>query len=151
MGYSNGGAFSYTLALYTDKFAAVASLSASFFEGRTIPEETNKLSVLQIHGDDDIVVPYEGGQSFNLPIVFESAMNTVTQWANHNGLFNSPLIETPEENMIVYTFSEDNNPYEVKLYCLEGINHNLNVHTFVSSLRCYTDIWEFFEEHPKLN
>ena len=32
MGYSNGGAFSYCLALSTDHFAAIASLSASFFD-----------------------------------------------------------------------------------------------------------------------
>ncbi|NQU84735.1 MAG: hypothetical protein HQ541_03145 [Mariniphaga sp.] len=149
MGYSNGGAFSYTLALQTDKFAAIASLSSSFFEGRTVPSETAKLSVLQIHGEDDIVVPYDGGQNFNLPIVFESAMFTVTQWANHNGLFNNLIIETPEENIIVYSFSVENNPYEVKLYCLEGINHNLSFHPFVSSLRCYVEVWEFFEDHPK--
>ena len=149
MGYSNGGALSYTLALQTDKFAAVASLSASFFEGRTIPPEVPKLSVMQIHGEDDIVVPYEGGLSYNLPITFESVMHTVKAWAIHNDLTGDPAIFYPEENIIKYEFSEQGNPHEVFLYCLEETNHNIGVHPYVSSLRCYEDIWEFFKTHPK--
>jgi polyhydroxybutyrate depolymerase len=149
MGYSNGGAFSYRLARDTDVFAAIASISASHFEGITIPAEASKLSVLQIHGRLDTVVPYEGGKSINLDIIFDSAMNTVTSWAVHNGLSANPVTEYPEQNLTLYKFSSNGNPYEVLLYCLENANHNPTVHPFVGSERCYQEIWEFFQRHPK--
>ena len=150
-GYSNGGAFSYTLALSTDVFAAVASLSASFFVGRTIPDSVHPLSVLHIHGELDQAVPYEGGQSNILPIVFQSAMSTVKQWAVHNGLDDEPEVHVPEDRITVYTFQDDENPHEVRLYCLHETTHDIGTHPFVSSLRCYREIWEFFERHPKVN
>jgi len=108
MGYSNGGAFSYTLALMTDKFAAVSSVSASLFEGKTIDPTVHKLSVFQIHGDLDTVVPYNGGQSSALTISFESALHTVELWAQHNGITGNPEIGKPEEKITSYTFNLNN-------------------------------------------
>lgn len=151
MGYSNGGALSYTLALETDVFAAVASLSASFFQGRTVPEDVPKLSVMQIHGENDIVVPFEGGQSYNLPIIFESVMFTVNSWAEHMGLTDDPQITHPEDNVVKYTFREAEIPHEVILLVLEDTNHDIGQNVYISSLRCYSDIWDFFAAHPKVD
>ena len=132
LGYSNGGAFSYRLALDTDKFAAIASLSASFFEGRIIAPDVRPLSVLQIHGEDDQKVPYHGGQSSALPIIFESAMNTVTMWASHIGLGENPIVNTLEDSLSIYLFTDTGNPDEVKLYCMHGTTHHINTHPFIS-------------------
>ncbi|MFC1725012.1 alpha/beta hydrolase family esterase [candidate division KSB1 bacterium] len=149
MGYSNGGAFSYRLALDSDRFAAIASLSASFFEGRSIAQNVSKTSVIHMHGDLDLVVPYNGGQSINLDIVFQSAMNTVLQWVQHNEISETPVITNPEENLTVYTFREENNPYEVILYCLEETTHHIITHPIISTDRCYDEILEFFMRHSK--
>ncbi len=149
MGYSNGGAFSYTLALETDKFAAIASLSASFFEGRFITQDVSKLSVLQLHGELDTVVPYNGGQSSSLNISFLSAMNTVLNWVDHDELNVVPVINNPEENLMIYTFTGNTNSHEVILYCLEETTHNIGTHPIVTSMRCYEEILEFFNRHSK--
>ncbi|UCH63818.1 MAG: hypothetical protein JSU77_05065 [Fidelibacterota bacterium] len=149
LGYSNGGAFSYRLALDTDVFAAVASLSASFFQGRTVASDVQPLSVLQIHGENDQKVPYHGGQSSALSIVFESAMNTVTQWAVHNGLDAAPIVNTQLDSMTIYTFSANGNPHEVRLYCMHGTTHHIITHPFISTNECYRKIWRFFNAHPK--
>jgi polyhydroxybutyrate depolymerase len=104
MGYSNGGTFSYRLALETDKFAAVASLSASFFEGQTIAPGVPKLSVFQLHGEWDRWVPYNGGRSRYLNASFQSAEDTVAQWAFHNGIGEDLEIYDPEEKVTVYRY-----------------------------------------------
>ncbi len=149
MGYSNGGALSYRLARDTDKFAAISSMSASHFEGLTIPPGASRTSVLHIHGEDDAMVPYNGGQSNSLPIVFESAMTTVTQWAAFNGLSIEPEIDRSEEKIIIYRFESENNPYDVVLYTLEETTHHMITHEFISSERCWEVLLEFFLEHIK--
>lgn len=148
MGYSNGGAFSYTLALNTNTFAAVASISASFREGMTIPPATQKLSIVQVHGELDAKVPYHGGQSSALPISFESAMNTIQQWVRHNEISEVPTIEYPS-NMSVHIFQDIGNPYEVRFYTLLGTTHHIITHEYISSDQCYIDILEFFKRHSK--
>ncbi|MCP4727000.1 MAG: hypothetical protein GY863_18315 [bacterium] len=150
MGYSNGGAISYRLARDTDKFAAISSMAASHFEGCTVPENAFRTSVLHIHGELDAMVPYEGGQSSALDIIFESAMTTVNMWAVHNGLNTEPEIDnTTEHDIIIYKFQDDDNPYDVLLYRLEDTTHHMITHEFISSERCFTVILEFFLDHLK--
>lgn len=148
MGYSNGGAFSYTLALETDRFAAVGSMSASFFEGRIIAPDVEKCSVMHIHGELDAKVPFHGGQSSALTIRFQSAMNTVLQWAVHNGLDPNPSTIT-QDSLITYAFSGLGIPHEVQLIVMKGTTHHIITHPFISTNDCYSVIWEFFNKHPK--
>jgi polyhydroxybutyrate depolymerase len=149
LGYSNGGAFSYTLALTTEAFAAIASLSASLRRGLTIPKSTRPLSVIQIHGELDAAVPFDGGQSSYLPIAFESAEHTVQAWAQHNELNGEPAECHPERNLTLFTFAEEGNPHEVRLYVMHETTHDIGTHPFVSTLRCYREIWDFFKAHPR--
>ena len=149
MGYSNGGAFSYTLALRTDKFASIVSISASLFEGLTIDPGVAKLSVCQMHGELDRKVPYHGGKSSALTISFESAQSTVKMWAVHNGITGDPVIEKQEDMLTVYRYTMEDNPYEAALYCLNETTHHIITHPFVSSNRCYKEAWDFLKRHPK--
>ena len=149
MGYSNGGAFSYCLALSTDKFAAIASLSASFFEGRTIHPEVPKISVYHLHGDLDLDVPFNGGQSISVDIVFQSAMETILKWVRHNEIGETPEISHPENSFTFYKYKDVNNPHEVFLAVLENTTHDIGTHPFISENRFYFEIWEFFKRHYK--
>ncbi|MFC1492717.1 alpha/beta hydrolase family esterase [candidate division KSB1 bacterium] len=150
MGYSNGGALSYRLARDTDRFAAISSMAASHFEGMVVPENALRTSVLHMHGEHDAVVPYEGGQSVNLPISFESAMTTVKMWAVHDGLSDEPVVDnTTEDNIIIYEFQDENNPYDVLLFRLEDTTHHMITHEFISSSRCFSVILDFFLDHLK--
>lgn len=149
MGYSNGGGFSYHLAIHSERFAAVASLSASFTEGISVPPEIPRVSVIQMHGEEDQAVPYAGGESNMLDVSFQSAMETVLQWVRHDGLGETPREGTLEAGIGTYVFSEPGNPHEVRLYRFEDVDHNIGVLDYVTSLRCYEDILDFFESHPK--
>jgi polyhydroxybutyrate depolymerase len=149
MGYSNGGTISYRLVLETDKFAAMAALSASFFEGQVIHPDVPKLSVMQIHGELDTVVPYYGGRSTALIVSFESARHTVELWANHNGIGEGVEIHNHEERLTVYSYKKESNPFEVVLYCLWETTHDIGQHWFFNTNRCFSVIWEFFERHSK--
>ena len=61
-GYSNGGYFAYALACFhSDKIAAVGSVASTMMEetyGACNPEQA--LSVINIHGTSDSIIPYEG-------------------------------------------------------------------------------------------
>lgn len=84
VGHSNGGFMSYRLACeHADLFAAVVSIAGATFSdsGRCTP--SSPVSVLQIHGDRDDTIEYEGGTLFGR--AFPSAHDTVAQWAGHAG------------------------------------------------------------------
>ena len=149
LGYSNGGAFSYTLALQTTRFAAVASLSASLWEGSVIQNTVPRISVLQIHGELDEMVPFSGGASSVLSISFESALNSVRLWAAHAGLNPQPEISMMEPDMVVYRFFDHDSPCDVLLYQLNNTTHDIGTHPYVADNSCYDDIWEFFLQHPR--
>lgn len=149
MGYSNGGQMSNDLALKTDYFAAIASLSSTFPEGMIIPELVNKISVFQLHGELDNVVPYNGGQSSVLPIAFQSVDETINYWLDLNKLDHTPTINNSETDCFIYSYQDEGNPHEVRLCKLQGIAHKISMHNYVSSMQVYNDIWMFFQQHPK--
>jgi polyhydroxybutyrate depolymerase len=88
VGFSNGGFMAHRLACWMDdRIAAVVSLAGA---GRA-PEEAcspvSPLSVLEIHGDADPIVSYEGGRVFGLRELdpHPSAPATISDWAQRLG------------------------------------------------------------------
>ena len=77
-GNSNGGSFVHYLAREVGDFAAIASTAGSFLGGQTIGPHVPLVSVLQVHGDLDEDVPYNGGTG-SFGVRFESATNTTEQ------------------------------------------------------------------------
>jgi poly(3-hydroxybutyrate) depolymerase len=146
IGYSNGGVFNYKLAIETGKFAAIASLAASFFSGTTIPASVPSISVFQIHGDSDLSVPFDGGQSVAIDISFESAITTARKWAIHNGINPEPLILVPFDRTTLYQYKEEDNNSEVRLYKLDNTGHNIYAHKYMNSMTAINEIWNFFKD-----
>jgi polyhydroxybutyrate depolymerase len=62
-GMSNGGIMSYTLACATAIFAAIGPVAGTQLNPCRTPHPT---SVIHIHGTDDRLVPYGGGQGFSV-------------------------------------------------------------------------------------
>jgi polyhydroxybutyrate depolymerase len=62
-GMSNGGIMSYTLACATAIFAAIGPVAGTQLNPCRTPRPT---SVIHIHGTDDRLVPYGGGQGFSV-------------------------------------------------------------------------------------
>ena len=90
-GMSNGGFMSFLLACQlSEKIAAVASVTGSM-----TPDTFNDCNaqhptpVLQIHGTNDSVVPYDGNSIWTLPIV-----DVVSYWVNHNNCDTTPTTTT---------------------------------------------------------
>lgn len=85
-GLSNGGLMSYWLACdMAEKIAAVVSVAAGDL---TACHPAEPVSVMEIHGTDDPLVPYNGGKPqavATLPsIMFPSVTDTVSKWVAHN-------------------------------------------------------------------
>jgi polyhydroxybutyrate depolymerase len=94
IGYSNGGFLAHRLACdLSDRLAGIISVAGAA-SGPDVPcAPTTPLSVLEIHGDADPVVHYQGGVVFDrtdLP-AHPSAPDTAKIWAKRLGCTGEPL------------------------------------------------------------
>lgn len=93
VGHSNGGFMAHRLACEApDRFAAIASIAGVGFAVSGDCAATTPVSVLQIHGDADATVRYEGGADlgslFSAPMTtptYPGAVATVQHWASLAG------------------------------------------------------------------
>jgi polyhydroxybutyrate depolymerase len=85
VGVSNGGFMAYRMACdHADKIAAIVSLAGATFLDATRCRPSAPVSVLEVHGTADEIVPYNGGQLIpGHP--FPSTPTTVAEWATYNG------------------------------------------------------------------
>ncbi|MCA9590836.1 MAG: hydrolase [Myxococcales bacterium] len=126
-GFSNGGFFSHRLACELgDRFAAIASVSGTL----GVPEDTcvpkAPISVLQIHGTEDPLVPFLGG-SPKIPLggifgTFSSVAATVAHWEAHDACTGSAT-QTLRQGMVTCTHKECAAGSEVGLCTVEGGGH----------------------------
>jgi len=155
-GMSNGGFFSYSLACnMADKFAAVASVTGSFS-----PQMMNecapsrKVPVMQIHGTEDAIVPYDGTNFTAEPIE-----EVIAFWLTHNicsADFDFTQFDDlfPDDNSTAsqkyYTDCEDDS--EVLFVTIDGGGHtwpNSPIQLPGTNLDydASVKIWEFFDKH----
>ncbi len=95
-GMSNGGYMSFLLACQlSEKIAAIASVTGSM-----TPETYNTcnaqrpMPILQIHGTNDRVVPYNG-KIWLLPITWSlSIEDVISYWVDYNNCDTNPIIRT---------------------------------------------------------
>lgn len=88
LGYSNGGFMAHRLACELgDVIAGVASVAGAGWDGAPECRPASPVTVLQIHGDADRVVRYEGGHVMGKTElqVHLGARATVGAWALRNG------------------------------------------------------------------
>jgi polyhydroxybutyrate depolymerase len=84
-GFSNGGFLSHRLACeLSDRIAAIGTVAGP--DGTTTPcTASNRVGVLHIHGESDLIVPYDGG--FLFP---RGATETFMEWGERNGCTGTP-------------------------------------------------------------
>jgi polyhydroxybutyrate depolymerase len=81
VGISNGGFMAYRLACDTDGvFAGIVSIAGSMFANTSLCQTRTPVSVLQIHGTQDEIVPFVSQSSGNL-----GALESAQTWAQRNG------------------------------------------------------------------
>lgn len=88
VGHSNGGFMSFRMACeVADEIAALVSFAGGTWKDPGRCRQGAPVSVLDVHGDRDEVIRYEGGRFLNHPALADhpSARETVAQAAAHNG------------------------------------------------------------------
>lgn len=86
-GISNGGMMSYCIgAQLSHKITAIAPVAASYgANNQTIPEPSEPVSILIIHGMQDKVIPYSGGKGSNpVYLSFYSVEDSTLFWIRRN-------------------------------------------------------------------
>jgi polyhydroxybutyrate depolymerase len=148
-GMSNGGIMSYTLACNSAIFAAIGANSATQLDACATPHPT---SVIHIHGTDDRLVPYNGGQgakSVDGPPIAD--VNAFWRNVDHCG---PPDIATNASVTTSTAACADNR--SVVLITIEGGRHGWPGGTTApegadptsQALNATQTIWQFFAAHP---
>lgn len=83
VGYSNGAALVQRLACECNYFRAIAVVAGPLFQGQRPNEAFPPVSVMQVSGMNDKLIPYNGGES-KVKHVFEGAEESGQLWAKHN-------------------------------------------------------------------
>lgn len=84
-GQDNGGYMAYRLACdHSEKIAAIAVLSAATFYNQGDCRPTSTVSILHIHGTEDDITEYEGGNGFT-GVLYPSVSSTLSSWTTING------------------------------------------------------------------
>ena len=145
-GHSNGGFMSHRLACdSTARFAAIVSLAGADWKDPSRCPAQGTIAVLQVHGDQDATVPYDGGAKV------PSAKETARHWAQRNGCIASQSAGTrdlvpslPGEETQVERWSGCRPGGAVELWTLRGGDH-----LPVFDERWAEAIYGFMDGHPK--
>lgn len=86
MGHSNGGFMAHRMACdAADLIAGVVSLAGATWNDAARCKPSAQVAVLQVHGDMDVIIKYEGGRFAQSQEVYPGARATVAQWAKSAG------------------------------------------------------------------
>jgi polyhydroxybutyrate depolymerase len=86
IGHSNGGFMSYRMACEdADEIAGIVSLAGATWMDPSRCRPSSPVTVLELHGDMDTVIKYDGGQFAQSLAPYPSAHATVAQWAKLDG------------------------------------------------------------------
>ena len=84
IGASNGGYMAHRLGCdLSARFAAIVSVSGAQWSDPTRCPAADRISVVEIHGDQDPTVEYDGGTSYG--VAYPGAGTTVATWAAKDG------------------------------------------------------------------
>lgn len=141
-GYSNGGMMSYFLAgSMSDKIAAIGSMSGTMLEGNPTP--ANPVAMINIHGTNDSVLPYSGGDGSI------STADTLSYWAGHNGASTIPVVSTlisGSSSVEKSVYADNNGTAWVEHYKVNGGGH-VWIDLDINGSNANQLIWDFFKRH----
>lgn len=151
-GHSNGGFMANRMACeHSDQIAGIVSVAGAIFSDVKDCKATQPVAVLQVHGVQDTVITYEGGNLNGQ--LYPSANQTVRSWAKINGCKAGPVkskqnlgIEKSSKNLetAVLTFSKCKSGTSVQLWTMSGVGHTPKFNeTFTQKAL------QFLLDHPK--
>ncbi len=140
-GFSNGAMLSYRLACeMSDTFAAVAPVSGALTHNPCQPQQP--VSVLHVHGENDSLVPFEGGGNFDIEV---PPVKGLAAWVKLDHCSGEEQVE--HNGILTHTTYGICAPgVSVELYMIDGYDHGwLNTpNAPISQI-----VWDFFATHPK--
>ena len=145
-GFSNGGFMNYTMACQSTVFRAIASVAGTM-SGASWENCDPKvpLSVLQIHGEDDFVVPINGNMPPTGGWGGAPALDSIMRfWALQNNITESDTVITPSIERIYYRAPEIES--EVWFFKINNYGHRWPTADDPSGLNTSEVIWEFFSK-----
>jgi poly(3-hydroxybutyrate) depolymerase len=129
----------------TNHFNAIAPLFSQQITSTGFLTPLKELSVFQVNGENDDLIPLDGGQS---PVgIFMSAEESAYNWANH---FNCNTDAVQEElnwgdtSVNSFTFLNCNNNNEIKYMIALNTGHGLDNQ---AEQIIYNEIWDFFKQY----
>lgn len=171
-GISNGGTMAYRLACQlSDRIAAIAPVATNQLSIKCNPNRP--VSIIHIHGEQDIFVPFKGGIGPKLPDNWKPVDTTISKWAKRNAC--QRKMETEKSGhaaCTTYTSCEDDS--EVTLCIVRKHGHTWpGKGVYMGSNACKFNsngflckrlkkavgrrnydfpindiVWEFFKKHP---
>ena len=151
IGHSNGGFMAYRLACeHPEDFAAIVSLAGATFADAARCAPASPLSVLQIHGDADGTVLYDGGTSLVGRVVpaYPGAARTTDIWASYQGCSSETVpgesVDLGGTPALVTRHTGCPPGIGVELWTLPDGSH---LPSFSSGFA--TNVWHWLEQHPK--
>ena len=139
IGYSNGSAMVNKLGIKRSYLKGIAPLASQLLESQIPNNSTNPLSVYQICGSKDDVIPFEGGLSV-VGHRFMSAHNSAKSWAS---AFNCDIIAdiSTINSDTLFSYKNCENNHQIIFRKSENGNHDLNG----NHKKKYEKIWEYFK------
>jgi polyhydroxybutyrate depolymerase len=146
-GMSNGGAMAQRLACdLADRISAVASVSGSLLVDSCNP--SRPISVMEMHGTADSLVPYEGGTTAGLGS-FPPTMAIMKRWASIDGC--PAPTSTQSAITTTYTWASCREGSSVVLEAIAGEDHTWFSPANMSGEPDATQVaWDFFSHAPPL-
>ncbi len=156
-GISNGGIMSYTLACQTSIFAAIGPDSATQLGDCSHPDQ---VSVIHIHGTDDMRIRYNGGEGEGTSHIDGPAIPTLNAtWREIDGC-GAPNVTTSGD--VTISVAQCPNGRTVELITIDGAGHQwpgapgkplieklLGTDPPSTVLDATSTIWDFFAAHHK--
>ena len=137
IGTSNGSGMVNKLGIETTHFKAIAPVVSQLMESSPLLPTTQPISVFQINGAADSIIPIHGGLAV-MGHVFLDAAESAALWATQFNCNQNPEIQTLGEDTL-YIYRACNNEKEIRYLRIENGGHNLNISLL------FQDIWEFFQ------
>lgn len=156
-GHSNGAMMAQVLACRSaERIAAVFSYSGALWADTALCAPTDAVSIVELHGDLDPMVPYYGGSNTAYPGTppYPSAETTVDTWASLDKCTGA-LTDTGESIDFVPSLAGNETTIAKAALCPPGIDAELwtihgGSHQDTLDAATFADrLWTFFKDHPK--
>jgi len=137
VGNSNGSGMVNVLGGVNKRLKAIAPIASQLTERTEINTNAIPLSVFQVNGDQDLLIPIDGGMKLGHP--FLSASDSAKKWAANFNCNQNIIVEETGQT-VLHTYSDCDDSVVVKHLIVKGAGHNIA--SDYSSL--WNEVWDFF-------